>query len=77
MASKYLSSRIVYSILLYSLLIIVIFINKPSFMFDNRGKIKCFGLAKSEGETVYSMGVFVVVMAIISFYIFCMVDLIF
>ena len=77
MSSKYLSSRIVYSVFLYIMIMILIFINKPSIAFDKDGNIKSFGLAKKQNETIYSFGVLTVVISIVIFYIFCMFDLMF
>ena len=72
---KHLSSRVVYSILFYVLLIILIILAKPSIMFHSNGNIKLFGVG--EHKTMFSLGVASIVLAIASFYIFCLIDLIF
>ena len=72
---NYLNSRIVYSITCYVLLVILIVISKPSVMFEKSGKIRPFGVGYD--KTMFSFGVFAVVLAIISFYIFCIIDLVF
>lgn len=72
---KYLSSRIFYAIFLYVLLMTLIFLKKPTLLFDEQGEIKSFGLKKE--ETVYSVGVLTVVLAIVSFYLFCVIDMVF
>ena len=69
------NTRIVYSILFYILLMVLIILAKPSVMFDNDGNIKIFGTG--DDKTLFSFGVFSVIVAIISFYIFSMIDLIF
>lgn len=69
------NSRVVYSVLFYALLMILILTVKPSIMFTNNKEIKQFGV--SEEKTMFSLGVFTVVIAIISFYTFCIIDIIF
>lgn len=69
------NTRILYSILFYVLLMVLIILAKPSVMFDNSGNIKIFGTGND--KTMFSFGVFSVIIAIISFYIFSMIDLIF
>ena len=71
----FLSSRIVYAVLFYVLLIILIVLAKPSVMFEKDGSIKRFGMG--EDKTMFSVGVFSVVIAVVSYYIFCLVDMIF
>jgi len=72
---KYLQSRIFYAIFLYILALTIIFIKKPLLLFHQNGEIKAFGLHKN--ETIYSIGVMSIVLAIICFYIFCIIDIIF
>jgi hypothetical protein len=72
---KYLSSRILYSVLLYILLMTLIYTVKPKLIFNNDGTIKNYGI--KDKDTIYSLGVISIVLAIISFYLFCLVDLIF
>lgn len=72
---KYISARIIYSILFYVLLIILIILAKPSVMFETDGSLKEFGIG--DEKTMFSLGVFTVVLAVLSFYVFCMIDLIF
>jgi hypothetical protein len=45
-------------------------------MFTNEGAVKQFGVGGSD-KTVFSLGVFVIVIAICSFYIFALLDIIF
>ena len=72
---KYLSSRIFYAIVLYILLMTLIFLKKPSLLFHPDGSIKSFGLNKN--QTIYSVGVMSIVLSVICFYIFCLIDIIF
>lgn len=70
------NTRIIYSILFYVLFMILIILAKPGIMFNKNGEIKGFGVLDNE-KTLFSFGVFTVIIAIISFYIFVMIDLIF
>ena len=72
---KYLSGRIFYAIFLYILILTLIFLKKPKMFFEDDGEIKQFGLKKE--QTIYSVGVFSIVLAIICFYIFCVIDMVF
>ena len=69
------NSRVIYSIVFYILLMILIIVSKPSIMFTKSNEVKEFGI--SDEKTMFSLGVFTVVIAIISFYIFCIIDIIF
>lgn len=71
----FVNSRIVYALLFYILLIILVIVSKPSVMFERDGSIRPFGVG--EDKTMFSLGVFSIVFAILSFYIFCLVDMIF
>jgi hypothetical protein len=53
---------------------ILLHVNKPSFIFNKDGTIKEFGTGND--KSVYSLGVVSSFIAIISFYIFSMIDLI-
>ena len=69
------NSRVVYSVLFYLLLMTLIFVSKPSIMFDEKGDIKRFGIGDT--KTMFSFGVLTVVVAVLSFYTFCIIDLVF
>lgn len=73
------NTRIIYSIIFYILLIVLIIISRPSFLFDASGNLRPFGvdIDGSGNKTMFSLGVFSVVIAIISFYIFCIIDMVF
>lgn len=70
-----LNGRILYAILFYVLLIVLLVMAKPSIMFDADGSIRPFGVG--EEKTMFSVGVFSVVLALVSYYVFCLVDMIF
>lgn len=71
----FVNSRIVYALLFYILLIVLLIVSKPSVMFERDGSIRPFGVG--EDKTMFSLGVFSMVLAIVSFYIFCLIDMIF
>ncbi len=75
MYKTYTSPRVIYSSLFYVLTIMLLIVSKPSFMFDDQVELKRFGVG--EKKTIFSLGVFVIVLSILSFYIFCLIDLIF
>ncbi len=69
------AQRVVYSLLFYVLALCLIIVAKPSFMFDSTSKEpKPFGVG--EGKSLYSLGVVTVTLAIVSFYIFALIDMI-
>ena len=72
---KFLNARVIYSLLFYLLVIVLLFVSKPSSLFDANGDIKGYGIG--EGKTVFSFGVFAIVLAILSFYIFALLDILF
>lgn len=71
---NYLNSRIIYSVLFYVLLMVLIFMARPSVMFENE-RLRPFGVGYD--KTMFSFGVFSVVLAVLSFYLFCIIDLMF
>ena len=67
-----------YAILFYILLLVLIVISKPSLMFERDGELKPFGIGDGNGnKTIFSFGVFTIVVAILCFYTFCIIDLVF
>jgi len=70
-----LNTRLLYSIVFFILLIVLIHISKPSMIFNEKGEMKPFGIG--EQKTMFSFGVFTVVLAVLSFYFFCVIDVIF
>ena len=73
---KLVSQRVIYSIMFYVLVVILIFIAKPSLMFDRQQQFKNFGIGGSE-KTLFSFGVLVSIVALVSFYLFAVIDLMF
>lgn len=69
----FINKRLIMSISFFVLSMLLIITSKPSFLFNSDGSIKEFGL--DTNQTIYSLGVFVVTLCIIVFYIFSMIDL--
>jgi hypothetical protein len=77
---KLLTGRVIYSLLFYILAILLIIVSKPTMIFDSSGSIMPFGVGltdEGKEKTIFSIGVFVIVLAIVSFYIFAVLDVIF
>lgn len=72
---RLLNQRTIYTTLFYILFLVLIVVSKPSFAFDERGRIKPFGVGYE--NTIISLGVVVVALAILSFYIFACIDVVF
>lgn len=70
------TSRTMYSVIVFIMSMILIFITKPKLAFDKNGTLKKFGI-NDKSSTVYSVGVLSVVLAVLIFYLFCIIDLIF
>jgi hypothetical protein len=69
------NGRILYSVTFFILLMILVYVSKPGIMFKNNDTVKSFGCSKI--DTIFSLGVFTTVSSILSFYIFCLIDMIF
>lgn len=70
------NSRVSYSIIVFIMSMILLFITKPKLAFENDGSLKSFGISQKK-DTVYSVGVISVLLSLMIFYFFCMIDLIF
>lgn len=68
-------NRLVYSVVFYLLTMSVVLLAKPAMLFDAQGEIKEYGVGHD--KTVFSLGVVSIVLAILCYYLFSMVDLIF
>ena len=67
--------RLILSSAFFVLTMLLLATTKPSILFNDDGTIKEFGIG--EDKTIYSLGVFVVAMCLIVFYVFSMIDLMF
>jgi len=73
--TQFINHRSIYSSLFFVLIIALIIVSRPRVFFDKDGRPRTFGLGGN--NTVFSFGVLVVAMAIIAYYIFAVVDIIF
>jgi hypothetical protein len=70
------AARVIYSILFFVLSMALLLITKPAIIFDRRtGEPLPFGIG--EGKTLYSLGIITAALAILSFYFFAWIDMIF
>ncbi len=67
--------RVIYSLLFYLLLITLIMTAKPSVVFAPDGAIKPFGVARD--MTMCPLGVVTVLCAILSSYVFTLIDVVY
>lgn len=72
--TMYLTSRILYSALFFVLSMILLFVWKPAVAFDEHKRLKPFGVA--EGNSVFSMGVITIALAMTSYILFCLMEII-
>ena len=70
-----LNTRLIYAIAFFVLLISLISTMKPLLMFDINGHVRPFGIG--DDKTMFSFGVVTAIVAILSFYFFCVIDVIF
>lgn len=72
------NTRLIYSIIIYLLIIILIIVNKPKPFFDSNKiykNVKEFGTG--ENKTIFSLGVFTVLIAFLSYYFISLIDVVF
>ena len=67
--------RVVYSTLFYTASMLLIIVSKPVLMFDAEGEPRAFGLGSD--KTLFSLGATTVALAVMSFYVFALIDLVF
>ena len=70
------ASRLVYSILFFVLAMLILVVSRPSPLFDPSGQVRQFGLGGGD-KTLCSLGVATVTIAVTSFYVFALIDMIF
>ena len=67
--------RVVYSTLFYTASMALIILLKPMLLFDETGELRSFGFGTN--KTLFSLGAITVALAVMSFYVFALIDLIF
>jgi hypothetical protein len=69
------NSRIIYSTIVYLLIMVIITISKPAMIYDENENLRQFGLGSK--NTMFSLGVVTCLTAVLTFFFFCVVDLVF
>lgn len=70
------SQRLSYTIIFFILVIVLIIVSKPRFLFDEKGDLISFGTGENN-TTIMPLGIVVVLLAFASFYMFAIIDIIF
>ena len=73
--TQFINHRSVYSALFYVLIVVLILVSRPKALFDESGRPRGFGLGQH--DTVFAFGVIVVALAIVAYYVFAIIDIIF
>jgi hypothetical protein len=66
------SKRVIYSILFFIAIMSILIVTKPKSFYQKDGKLKCFGMYGD--DTLFSLGFITIVVAILVFYMFCIID---
>jgi hypothetical protein len=67
--------RIMYSAMFFTLAMLIVLISRPIPVFDEHGAPQRFGLGPH--KTPFALGVVTVLIAVISFYVFMLIDILF
>lgn len=70
----FMNKRLLYTILFYTLIIVLLTLTKPRFLYNNAGVIP-FGVGLN--KSIFSIGTIVFILSLISFYLFLFIDIIF
>ena len=63
-------------ILIYITLLLLLFLIKPSLLFDDNGNIKNFGFESNNNKSLLSIEILIPILAIISYIIYMAIDII-
>jgi hypothetical protein len=69
------NARVFYALVFYLLCVGLVLLTKPSCIFTKDGKVKSFGVGQQ--QTSVSLGVVVALMAVVCFYMFAILDIMF
>lgn len=67
--------RTIYAATFYVLIVMLFVVAKPKFAFGDDGSIRAFGIGQN--KSIVSLGVLSSVLAILSFYAFTIIDIVF
>lgn len=71
----FISSRIIYATFFYIFVISIIILKQPDQFFDENGNILSFGTR--DNQSIFSLNYLSCILAIVSYYIFAVIDFIF
>lgn len=63
-------------ILIYITLLLLLFLIKPSLLFDENGNIKNFGFESNNNKSLLSIEILIPILAIVSYIIYMAIDII-
>lgn len=63
-------------ILIYITLLLLLFLIKPSLLFDDNGNIKNFGFESNNNKSLLSIEILIPILAIVSYIIYMAIDII-
>lgn len=66
--------RLLIAILLYGLIVAIILLTKPPFMFNSKNEMKKWGIERDENTSIFSPMIVFPVIAIISYYIAAFIE---
>jgi hypothetical protein len=69
-------TRVVLAMLFYSIVMGAVVVYRPRALFDENDSPRPFGSGKGKGQTVFDIGAVVAFVAIVSFSLFTLVDLV-
>lgn len=70
------NTRVLYALDIYLLVIILILVAKPAIFFKDKHTIRPFGAGGPKEKTVFSLGIATAVIAIASYYLVTVIDMV-
>jgi hypothetical protein len=58
-----------FAIIIYTFIILIIFLTKPSVFFTKEGKVKSLGVGFKDGKSVFALPLALPILALLSYYI--------
>ena len=69
--------RVVYSVIFFVLVMTLLVVSKPSALFDPRSEGRPRPFGTGPGHTMFTLGVVTVLLAVLSLYMFTLIDMVF
>jgi len=70
-------ARVIYSSIFFVLVMTLVVVTKPGLFFLSDGRIRAFGIGKSDRHTVFPLGAVAVLVAVGSMFIFATIDVVY